>query len=225
MLPSQCGRLVFSGWKIIADEVKHSNCKYLQAVVSSVLSQRIPFHDNLKLSEWYGHDKGKQRWRVVHYVLVQTVACLQLFDALDIVGRSGEAARLSGVEFSQSFPGIRGSQYKVEGVLLRSLRSLNSAERGSKYGRRKASQTSNTRDGLTVESKSQTQSPWKARRQGQTKPQDIHSRFNAHDLSDRSYFFLSPSLHDTTRQEALEVQPLTLEPVSGHQFEIGRAHV
>lgn len=38
------------------------------------------------------------------------MSSLQLFDALDIIGRSGEAARLSGVEFSQSFPGIRVSE-------------------------------------------------------------------------------------------------------------------
>ena len=37
-----------------------------------------------------------------------------------------------------------------------------------------------------------------------------------HDLSDREYFFFSPSLDDTNRQEALEVQALTLEPESGH---------
>ena len=184
-----------------------------------MLHRRIPFHDNLKLSEWYGHDQGRQRWRVLHYVLVQTVACLQLFDALDIVGRSGEAARLSGVEFSQSFPGIRGSQYKVEGVLLRSLQSLNAAERGSKYGRRRASQITNTCDGLTVESKSQTQSPWKVRRQRQSKLPDNHSGLSTRDLSDRCYFFFSPSLSDTTRQEALEVQALTLEPLSGHQID------
>ena len=55
-------------------------------------------------------------------------------DQEDVDGRAGEAARLSGVEFSQSFPGIRGSQYKVEGVLLRALQSLRSDERGSKKG-------------------------------------------------------------------------------------------
>jgi DNA polymerase family B len=174
----------------------------------------------LKLAEWYGHDLGRQRWRVIHYVLVQAVACLKLFDALDIVGRSGEAARLSGVEFSQSFPGIRGSQYKVEGVLLRSLQSLNSEERGSKYGRRRASQSSFERDGLTVESKSQTQSPWKARRRREMCiPEDNSGGTALHELSDRCYFFFSPSLSDTTRQEALEAQALTLEPLSGHQLD------
>lgn len=104
------GRLVFAAWKIVAEEVKHANFSYQPAVVAAVLGCRIPFHGDLRLTQWYGHDLGKQRWRVIHHRLVQAMASLLLFDALDIIGRAGEAARLSGVEFSQSFPGIRGSQ-------------------------------------------------------------------------------------------------------------------
>ena len=83
-------------------------------MVSAVLNKRIPLHDDLNLTNWYACMNGRERWRVLHYRLAQCTATLQLFDALDIVGRAGEAARLSGVEFSQSFPGVRGSQYKVE---------------------------------------------------------------------------------------------------------------
>ena len=79
-----------------------------------------------------------------------------LIDALDIIGRAGEAARLSGVEFSQSFPGIRGSQYKVEGVLLRALKSLNSSERGSKKGVA-VKNTMASESPLTADTKSQSQ--------------------------------------------------------------------
>jgi DNA polymerase elongation subunit (family B) len=220
VLPCKTGRLVFSAWKIIADEVKHPNCKYLPGVAFSVLNLRIPYHDNLKLSEWYGHDQGRERWRVMHYGITQAFVCLQLFDALDIVGRSGEAARLSGVEFSQSFPGIRGSQYKVEGVLLRSLQSLNSEERGSRDGRRRQSQNLTAQGGLTKDGKSQTQSPWKARRKSEFQRRVKDSTSSTfHSFSDRCYFFFSPSLRDTNKQEALEKQALTLEPLSGHQHD------
>jgi DNA polymerase elongation subunit (family B) len=206
--------LVFSGWKIIAEEVKHANASYLPAVVAAVLNKRIPHHDDLILTQWYA--SRKERWRVLNHRLIQATACLHLFDALDIVGRAGEAARLSGVEFSQSFPGIRGSQYKVEGVLLRALQSLRSDERGSKKGKR--NKNTPIRDGSSVqntlgssslsdETKSQTQSPWKVRRG------NIESGSN---LKNRHYFFFSPSLQDTNKQEALEVQALTLEPESGH---------
>lgn len=155
---------------------------------------------------------------MLHHRLAQATACLQLFDALDIVGRSGEAARLSGVEFSQSFPGIRGSQYKVEGVLLRALQSLNSDERGSKKGRRRPSQYVSGSETSTADSKSQTQSPWKARRHVAAQAHENELKIpSLHQLSDRCYYFFSPSLQDTNKQEALETQALTLEPQSGHQ--------
>jgi len=207
------GRLVFAGWKIVAEEVKHPNASYLQAVVSTVLGKRIPYHDNIKLTGWYSHNRGRERWRVLHHKLTQAVACLLMFDQLDIIGRAGEAARLSGVEFSQSFPGIRGSQYKVEGVLLRALQSLNSEERGSKKGKtRRPEQSSRGSSSLSYESKSQTQSPWKARRRA------IGAEGGAvtHEEPDSGYFFFSPSTSDTNQQEALQVQALTMEPVSGH---------
>lgn len=208
---------MFSAWKIVAEEVKHPNYSYLPAIVALVLSKRIPHIDNLRLAEWYGHLCGRERWRVFNHLLSQAVASLQLFDALDIIGRSGEAARLSGVEFSQSFPGIRGSQYKVEGVLLRALKSLNSEERGSKRGRRRTSQNTGKNASLTTDSKSQSQSPWKTRRHANKLQQECDSTLQSlHNLSERGYFFFSPSLQDTTKQEALEVQALTLEPKSGH---------
>ena len=114
----------------MSEEVKHPNASYLPAMTATVLKKRIPFHDDLLLTKWYGGNKGVNRWRVIKYRIMQAVATILLFDALDVIGRAGEAARLSGVEFSQSFPGIRGSQYKVEGVLLRSLQSLVADEEG-----------------------------------------------------------------------------------------------
>jgi len=219
------GRLVFAGWKIVAEEVKHPNYSYLPAVTAAVLNKRIPQHDDLTLTQWYS--MPSERWRVMNHRLNQAMATMLLFDALDIVGRAGEAARLSGVEFSQSFPGIRGSQYKVEGVLLRALQSLRSDERGSKEGRKilttttttprqKSSNAGSSNSGGVSASKprrddfrSQSQSPWKIRR-------GMVSDSTTLNNEDRHYFFFSPSKEDSDRQEALEVQALTLEPESGH---------
>jgi DNA polymerase elongation subunit (family B) len=208
------GRLVFAGWKLVAEEVKHPNVSYLQSVVFSVLGKRIPYHDNLRLTEWYSHAMGRERWRVIYHRLVQSTATLLLFDALDIIGRAGEAARLSGVEFSESFPSQRGSQYKVEGVLLRALQSLNSDERGSKLGRRPefASACSSSWS-------SEPNSPWKSRRRSasiiEVGEGDTVEKSSCN-LSGRGYFFYSPSLQDANKQEALEKQALTMEPESGH---------
>jgi DNA polymerase elongation subunit (family B) len=106
----------------------------------------------------------------------------------------------------------------VEGVLIRALHSLNSDERGSKQGRHRQSQNISGGEALTADTKSQTQSPWKARRQADDHCHENDSEAQSpQQLSDRRYFFFSPSLQDTTRQEALEAQALTLEPQSGHQ--------
>ena len=166
--------MVFAAWKLVAEEVKHPNVSYLPAMVSTLLNKRIPYHDDILLTKWYGHDSGRERWRVLSHRLDQATASLLMFDVLDIVGRAGEAARLSGVEFHQSFPGIRGSQYKVEGVLLRALRSIQSDERGSKRGFRSTKGTTgpsiantsscNSKSSGKFSSDSETQSPWKVRR-------------------------------------------------------------
>lgn len=194
--------------------MKHPNISYLPAAVSSVLGKRIPHHDNQKLNTWYAEGAGKERWRVIHYRLVQALSSILLFDALDVIGRSGEAARLCGVEFSQSFPGIRGSQYKVEGVLLRALKSLDSNQRGSRKGYVAKTQQSSSL--FTHESRSQSQSPWKALRFRNRKSVTEEKSLS---FEEGSYFFFSPSLDDTNNQEALEVQALTLEPESGHEVD------
>lgn len=157
-------------------------------------------------------DNGIQRWRVLEYRLLQAHSNILLLDELDVLGRAGEAARLSGVEFSQSLPGIRGSQYKVEGVLLRALQSVQSNERGEKTGLSTAKSTGWQNTMLTTtlsaytESQSQTQSPWKRRR-----VEKLTRKGRGSPGNDLGYFFYSPSKDDCSKQEALECQALTLE--------------
>jgi len=103
------GRIVLCGWKISSEEVHHPNASYQPAICAAVLKKRIPHHDNLVVTRWYGRAHGRERWRVLKYRLNQARATLLILDALDVIGRAGEAARLSGVEFGQSFPGIRES--------------------------------------------------------------------------------------------------------------------
>jgi hypothetical protein len=184
-------------------------------MVSHVLKKRIPFHDDLLLTHWYAVENGIERYRVFQYRITQCYATILLLDTLDIFGRAGEAARLSGVELSQSFPGIRGSQYKVEGVLLRALKSISNTERGSKHGRPVPDHLPS--DNSSARSKSQSQSPWKIRRLKIVKNEG-HSKAVNTDV-DTSYYFFSPSREDCQMQEALECQAMTLEPKSGFHFD------
>lgn len=149
------------------------------------------------------------------------------FMSIKIIAAFCDLSSFSGVEFSQSFPGIRGSQYKVEGVLLRALQSLNSNEQGSKKGRQAQNDVmtaqSNVSATLTCDLRTQVDSPWKLIRHGKDGMPNDSTTFNTspvvHNLLDRNYFFYSPSLQDTNKQEALEVQALTLEPQSGHRLD------
>lgn len=217
---------------MIAEEVKHPNSSYLPAMVATILSKRIPHHDDLILTRWYSSEGGRHRRRVLEHRLAQASATLLLFDALDIIGRAGEAARLSGVEFSQSLPGIRGSQYKVEGCLLRALQSVWSDERGEKRGKNQIKVSSNMTQAqqshlsrssasLSNESSSQKESPWKIQRglvsrkvadaqDGRHIASQQTTQSSVVDHSDRGYFFYSPSKEDCTNQEALECQAMTL---------------
>lgn len=204
------GRLVLNCWRIISEEVNHPNASYQQAVIWTVLKKRLPFHDDLLLTNWYGSSKGVNRWRVLKYRLCQAIGNILLLDALDIIGRAGEAARLSGVELSQSFPGIRGSQYKVEGVLLRALQSIQSDERGEKRGKQSSRPLVDSFSDNTS-----SQSPWKVRR-NLTTGQEPHGTSRG---KRTGYFFFSPSKSDCNTQEALECQALTLEPKSGFHFD------
>ena len=206
------GRLILNCRKVISDEVKHPNSSYQPAIVSAVLNKRLPFHDDLILTKWYGGNKGAERWRVLKYRISQALVNIKLFDALDVIGRAGEAARLSGVELSQSFPGIRGSQYKVEGVLLRALQSLMSDERGEKKGKHQAASLSYNSETTA----SQSQSPWKVRRNTGTLQT---MGYGKEEDNNRGYFFYSPSKSDAGAQEALECQAMTLEPQSGFHFD------
>lgn len=97
----------------------------------------------------------------------------------------------------------------AKGVLLRALQSLDSEERGSKRGKQAVKADAEASTSLSEESKSQAASPWKNRRKC-TKAQLEEAN------PSYRYFFFSPSLQDTDKQEALEVQALTLEPQSGH---------
>ena len=220
------GRIVFCGWKIISEEVKHPNASYQPAVVAAVLQRRLPYHDDLILTRWYGGSEGLHRWRVLSHRLNQAKATVLLFDSLDVIGRAGEAARLSGVEFSQSLPGIRGSQYKVEGVILRALKSVFSDERGMKKAEGLSKFTGQTSTLSFTQMKSQSQSPWKLRRIVNSNKKTCGNVENDSDhedksetTKDRAYFFFSPSRDDCTNQEALECQALTLEPQSGFHYD------
>ncbi|GMH65595.1 hypothetical protein TrLO_g8868 [Triparma laevis f. longispina] len=116
------GRLGVSVWRCCGDEVKVKNPDQLEMVVKAVLGRRLPKCDETALREfWIDY---KNRYRVIEYINMRIDAVVGLIDKIDVLGRAGEMARLCCVDFGQSLPGIRGSQYRVEGTLRRAILNL-----------------------------------------------------------------------------------------------------
>ena len=65
---------------------------------------------------------GGTRWRVAEYCISRCALVLHVIDALDLVGRTSAMARLFGIDFFSVLS--RGSQYRVEAVMLRAAKPL-----------------------------------------------------------------------------------------------------
>lgn len=72
-------------------------------------------------SEWASH--APNRWRVDSYYLERAQCNLFLLDALNIVSRTSEFARMYGITFYSVLS--RGSQYRVESLMLRMSKPQN----------------------------------------------------------------------------------------------------
>lgn len=107
------GRIILNNWRIMRTEAKLNNYS-LENTVYHVLHKRIPQYSFLSLTQWF---KGPQKWRTVVYYLERSVINLELLEKLDIIQQTCEMARLFGIDFYSVLS--RGSQYRVESVLLR----------------------------------------------------------------------------------------------------------
>ena len=63
------------------------------------------------------------RWRVLEYYTVRVRGSLHLLRQLDLIGRTSELARVFGFEFYSVLS--RGSQYRVESMMLRTAKPKN----------------------------------------------------------------------------------------------------
>jgi DNA polymerase zeta len=118
------GRVGICAWRVMSSEVKHPNVSFLPACVGMILGEKLPWHDRGTLVKWWGEGGGRERFRVTGWCMRNAESVVRLLDKLDVVGRTSEGSRLCCTDFSQMLPGIRGSQYKVEGVLQRALLTI-----------------------------------------------------------------------------------------------------
>ena len=63
------------------------------------------------------------RWRVVDYYMTRVKASMRILEQLDMVGKTSELSRLFGIQFLEVL--TRGSQFRVESIMLRLVRAKN----------------------------------------------------------------------------------------------------
>lgn len=116
------GRVVLNLWRILRSEIALSiysfeNCCF------SILHERVPRYSNSTLGTWFQQKTDLLRSKTIEYFVYRSRANLRLMVSLDLIGKTCEFARVYGIEFYHVF--FRGSQYRVESMMLRIARKLN----------------------------------------------------------------------------------------------------
>ena len=99
------------------------NIYTLENCAAAVLRLRIPHIPSQQLAEWFRGGPSGGRWRCLTHLTLRARMCLALLDRLDLVGRTAELARTFGIDFFSVLS--RGSQYRVESMMLRLAHSQN----------------------------------------------------------------------------------------------------
>ena len=133
------GRTIINVWRRMKEELK-LNRYTIQSTAAHVLKKRLPEFSNQQLSNWFQSSKTLDRVLKHLYRLVST--SIDLIDSLDLIRRTAESARcrdvsrrllhtstekiiwtrLYGIDFFSVL--TRGSQYRVEAVMLRVAHKL-----------------------------------------------------------------------------------------------------
>ncbi|KAM3960998.1 LOW QUALITY PROTEIN: DNA polymerase zeta catalytic subunit [Aphomia sociella] len=116
------GRITFNVWRLFRHELALSsysfeNCMY------QVLNERVPTFSFAQLAAWWNEDTRILRWMTVEYYLTRLSGTLRMLEKLDMINRTSELARLFGLQWWEVL--TRGSQFRVESLMLRAARPLN----------------------------------------------------------------------------------------------------
>ncbi|XP_024014051.1 DNA polymerase zeta catalytic subunit isoform X2 [Eutrema salsugineum] len=116
------GRIVLNAWRLIRGEVK-LNMYTIEAVSEAVLRQKIPSIPYKVLTQWFSSGPAGARYRCIEYVIRRANLNLEIMSQLDMINRTSELARVFGIDFFSVLS--RGSQYRVESMLLRLAHTQN----------------------------------------------------------------------------------------------------
>ncbi|KAK3097907.1 hypothetical protein FSP39_014334 [Pinctada imbricata] len=116
------GRIILNLWRLMRHEVALNIYTY-ENIAFHVLHERIPHFSFQTLSSLFNHRTHLYRWRFIQYYLTRVEGNMRIIDQLDLIGRTSEFARVFGIEFYHVLS--RGSQYRVESMMLRLAKPMN----------------------------------------------------------------------------------------------------
>ncbi|XP_068432657.1 DNA polymerase zeta catalytic subunit [Clinocottus analis] len=116
------GRVTLNLWRTMKTEATLNNYSF-ENVAFHVLHQRFPLYSPRTLSDWFDHNTDLYRWKMVDHYVSRVRGTMQLLQQRDIIGRTSELARVFGIQFYHVL--TRGSQYRVESMMLRLAKPLN----------------------------------------------------------------------------------------------------
>jgi DNA polymerase elongation subunit (family B) len=117
-----CGRIALSIWRLLRSEIS-LNIYTFQNCCYHILHDRTPKYDLNQLDAWYENHGDLYRWKTIRYYLYRAQANIKLLNKLNLLCKTSEFARVFGIEFYHVL--ARGSQYRVESMMLRIAKELN----------------------------------------------------------------------------------------------------
>ncbi|KAL6964779.1 DNA-directed DNA polymerase [Sarracenia purpurea var. burkii] len=116
------GRIALNIWRLMRGELK-LNMYTVEAVADAVLRRKIPYIPSKILTRWFSSGPWQARYRCIEYVVNRAKLNLEIMNQLDMINRTSELARVFGIDFFSVLS--RGSQYRVESMLLRLAHTQN----------------------------------------------------------------------------------------------------
>ncbi|GAX80194.1 hypothetical protein CEUSTIGMA_g7632.t1 [Chlamydomonas eustigma] len=116
------GRVLLNLWRIMRGELKLGSYTF-ENCVAAILRLRVPCITLQQLAAWFSAGPALGRWRVVSTLVRRCRLSLAMVSELDLLGRTAEMARTFGIDLFSVLS--RGSQYRVESMLLRLAHSQN----------------------------------------------------------------------------------------------------
>ena len=120
------GRVVLNVWRIMKSELNLRSFDF-HVVYQEVLKRRLPVFSYKSLTSWFNpldtKFDAKMSYKVIDHLITRCKGSIEILSKLDLITRTSEMSRLFGILFFEVL--TRGTQFRVESMLIRSAKSRN----------------------------------------------------------------------------------------------------